>query len=166
MKYVHEKCLSRWRRMNPARNGEQCLLCFSPYHSEYEELIEIVPHANSFVVFLLRYPFVVCLSVNYVGFFHYSLSAGRNEMGIYYEHYQYVFQIAYFIMFFLYWRVKNRASYWTLWNEHSLFSLVAFHALTNLCIHAHMYSAVVPLNFILGKYWTRHVQILETLNQV
>lgn len=166
MKYVHENCLSRWRRINPARNSEQCLLCFHPYHSEYEEVIEILPDGHSFLVFLLRYPFVVCLSVNYIGFFHYSLSTSKDGMGLYYEQYQYIFQIVYCSFLFLQWKVKNRSAYWSLWNENHLSALVFFHALINLCIHSHMYSAVIPLNIVLGLYWKRHVEILQALNQL
>lgn len=164
MRYVHQLCLARWRRINPARNGEICLLCLEPYRREYIPTMEFIPDGNTVCIFLLRFPFVISITINYVGLFYYTLTAGKRNIYAYFEEFQYWSQAVYFLLFFLYWRVNQRERYWKRWATKSTFFLVGFHILFNTMIHEHHMIAVLPLNYILSLYWRNHVQFLEELN--
>ncbi len=164
MRYVHEACLARWRRVNPERNGETCLLCLEPYRREYFDTFEMIPNPNNFSIFLLRFPFIVSLTINYAGLFHYTAVPVKTDIYSFFEYYQYGCQIAYFLLFYLYWNVKQKDKYWKLWFRRSTFFLVGFHILCNTLIYEHHLLAVIPLNFVLRVYWKQHIGILEDIS--
>jgi hypothetical protein len=164
LQYVHEVCLAKWRRVNPARNGERCMLCLELYKKEYFDTFEIIPDQNTLVIFLLRFPFVISISTNYVGLFLYILMPRKISVETYFEEYQYWSQVAYFLLFFFCWRVKQKERYWQRWLGFSTLVLASIQIICNLLIHNHVLVAALPLNFLLGLYWRNHVQILHDIN--
>lgn len=163
IRYVHEKCLERWRRINPARNGYMCLLCMSPYKEGFSNQYEIIPEYNTIPLFFLRFPVILCFTVNYV--FLIQLSIQRNaEFDSLFETYQYIFQVFYFLLFFKQWKVQNRELYWREWAHISTTLLFVLHIACNGFLHLHHHTAIIPMNAVLGFYWYRHTNILRMLN--
>ncbi len=39
IRFIHERCLNRWRYMDPGKNAEKCLLCLSPYNLRFTGVI-------------------------------------------------------------------------------------------------------------------------------
>lgn len=163
MKFVHEQCLTRWRRLNPARNADFCLLCMQPYRLAIGEILEHLPDETSFVVFFLRYPFLLCFTVNYLGAVQYTMHMRQSAYDIL-EIYQYIFQIVFFVLFYSIWTVKDKARYWKFWPSTQFYAIVALHVFSNYYIHEHNMYAIGPLNLALAYYYRKHRQILERLN--
>ncbi len=165
LRFVHTSCLLRWRTINPARNGLICLLCMEPYHEEYISSFESIPDKSSLAVFLLRYPVITFLAVNYVGVFTYSLKPKHIDMALHFSYYQYYSQIAYFLLFYLYWKVKDKRRYWRKWNSVELFLLLSFQTICNVYLYEEQPFAFIPLVFVIGHFWPRHISILEEMNR-
>lgn len=165
VRFVHEQCLSRWRRINPARNAKICMLCLEPYNEAYNEAVEMIPDKNILSVFLLRFPFLTFLTVNYIGLFHYSLVSFKPDVFVHFSKYQVVSQIAYFLLFFFSWKVRNLRNYWHHWYTQETVLLVTFHGICNYYISIAEPFACIPLIFVMSYYWPRHISILETLNR-
>jgi hypothetical protein len=165
MQFVHEQCLTRWRRLNPTRNADICLLCFHPYRLGIGEVLEHLPDESSFIILFLRYPIILCFAVNYVGVMHYSLLPKQN-IYLFFEVYQYIFQGCFFVLFARIWKVKNKTMYWQAWNCRSFYTIVLIHVLCNYYIHTHEIYAFLPLNWVMGYYYSKHRQILYQLNHL
>jgi hypothetical protein len=165
MQFVHEQCLSRWRRLNPARNADICLLCFHPYRLAIGEILEHLPDESSLVIFLLRFPFLLCFTVNYLGAIQYSFLYKHN-MYMVFEYYQYIFQAIFFLFFATIWKVKNKRLYWKAWNTRTAYMMLFFHLVCNYYIHAHELWAIVPLNWTMCYYYRKHRSVLHTLNNL
>ena len=163
MQFVHEQCLTRWRRLNPARNSEICLLCLHPYRLAIGEILEHLPDETSLLIFLLRFPILLCFTMNYIGVLHYSFFWKQNMYDVF-EVYQYIFQAVYFLLFMSIWRVKNKRAYWQAWNCKTLYAMAAMQLFCNYYIHKHEVYAIVPLNWIMGYYYKKHRDTLQTLN--
>lgn len=165
IRFVHQRCLSRWRRMDTQRNAIRCLLCLQPYALQEVQQLEKVPTQGGILVFLLRYPIALCFGVNYIAVFHYSLSSPRVNIYVFFEWYQYIFQILYFCIFATQWDVQQKALYVKNLKK-CIFLFVFFvHLMANVYIHKHDFFAILPLNIVLGMYWHGHIGILEGLNQ-
>ena len=165
LRFVHEQCLSRWIYLNPARNGQICMLCMEPYHEEYHHTLESIPDKMSLPIFLLRFPFLSFLLVNYVGVFHYSVQHKELDMYMHFSSYQIYSQVLYFFLFYWYWKVKDTRGYWQRWQTRETFVLVGFHSLCNYSFLQGEVFTVVPLVFLLGFYWPKHIGILESMNR-
>lgn len=163
-KYVHEKCLSRWRRMDPGKNETRCLLCLSPYTLAIGELREHVPNESTFVLFLLRYPVSLCVTVNYAGLLHYIISRPNMSASDLFETYQYVFQILYGGLFVWAWKVRHPREYWQIAHHKINFFLFCFQMFCNYQLHQHEFMAVPLLVVVMALYWVQHVRILHALN--
>lgn len=163
MQFVHEECLTHWRRLNPARNADFCLLCMQPYRLAMGEILEHLPDENSFLVFLVRYPFLLCFTVNYCGAVQYTLYYRQNSLTIL-EIYQYSFQAIFFFLFSFIWKVKQKRAYWKAWRCPSAYCMVLLHLISNYMIHQHDIYGIISLNLALGYYYRKHRKILEHLN--
>lgn len=163
IRYVHKKCLSRWRRMNPLRNANICLLCLSPYRLEMHDSIEIIPNPSRFFVFLLRYPYTLSFTTNYIFLLQYTFT--RDVSYKTFQIYQYAYQVLYFVIFYFMWEVQNKRQYWRQWRQPTIACLVGFHILSNYFITQNDATAVLPLTVILSAYWHKHVLILQRLNE-
>lgn len=107
---------------------------------------------------------ILCASVNYLGLIHYTVLKPRVDLFSFFEIYQYLFQILYFFLFGLAWKVRNPRSYAKrIFQKQTLF-LLTFQGFCNYFIYFHEFTAVLALNFILAMYWTQHVQILYAIN--
>ena len=164
LRYVHQLCLSRWQRLNPARNGDMCMLCLQPYHDDFNESLEIIPEKNTLSSFLLRFPFMICLVTNYVGVFHYSILPFKSDYTLFYRYYQFLFEACFFLLFVTQWRVRNRPLYWKEWKAKQIHLWLFLHAVCNYYIYHGELWVTLPLNYILYFYWATHIQILEKIN--
>jgi hypothetical protein len=165
LRFVHKQCLSRWRRINPARNANMCMLCLEPYIEAYNDALEMIPDTSTLSAFLLRFPFLTFLTVNYIGVFHYTVVPFKPDVLIHFSQYQIVSQIAYFLLFFSCWKVRNTRKYWHHWYTQETFLVLGFHGLCNYYICTAELFACVPLLFVMNCYWPRHLAILQTLNR-
>ena len=165
IRFVHELCLNRWRRINPLRNSVICLLCFTPYKNMEEQWVEVLPDETQIIMLFVRFPVVLFLLVNYIGLLHYSALFAYAHRDVFFEVYQYLFQAIYAVLFFSIWRVRDKRAYWKQWQTHSTLFILTCHLFSLYLIHVHEYTAVVPLNVSLTYYWHRHKQILMDLNQ-
>ena len=165
MQFVHEQCLTQWRRLNPARNADKCLLCFHPYRLAIGEVLEHLPDDSSMLIFFLKFPFFLCGAVNYLGAVQYSMVYKENVYLVF-EYYQYIFQAIFFCLFFMIWKVKNKRVYWQAWNTQSTYVFLFFHLLCNYYIHSHEILAVIPLNWVLGFYYKKHRDTLDRMNDI
>jgi hypothetical protein len=164
MKYVHEKCLLRWRRMDPGRNGVVCLLCLQPYTREIDAHLEVIPDSNTLLVFLLRFPFILSVGVNYFAFFQYLIIYPKPDAYDIIEYYQYFFQILYFVLFWFQWNVRNKERYWYLWRDRTTLLVVCIHIASFVLMDSFPFFAIVPLNASLRYYWKHHIDVLHTIN--
>ena len=165
IRFVHERCLNHWRRINPLRNSVICLLCFTPYKDLRDQYIEMLPDETKLIVLFVRFPLVLFLLVNYVGILHYSFLFAYRERDSFFEMYQYIFQLVYLFLFKILWRVNDKKAYWKAWQRPTPFFFFACHLFANYLVHEHHYIAIVPLNISLTFYWHQHKQILMELNQ-
>ena len=165
MQFVHEQCLSRWRRLNPARNADMCLLCFHPYRLAIGEVLEHLPDESSMLIFFLKFPLLLCGTVNYLGAVQYSM-LHKHNMYLVFEYYQYIFQAVFFCLFLGIWKVKNKRLYWNAWNTRTTYMILLFHLLCNYYIHAHELWAILPLNLAMGFYYRKHRDVLQRLNDI
>lgn len=163
IQFVHERCLTRWRRIDPARNAEICLLCMTPYKHEFPIDSEMIPTVHTIPLMFLRFPILLCFTVNYIFLLQISIQ-GKTDFNSLFESYQYVFQLLYALFFIRHWRVRNRELYWREWAHISTTFLFLFHILCNGFLHLHHHVAIIPLNAILGFYWYRHRNILVEIN--
>lgn len=164
IQYVHRQCLDRWRKIDPARNAVMCLLCMQPYRLYMQTTLEVVP-SNTILIFLLRYPFVLCLFVNYVALFQYTLQPSSLFLFDTLELYQYIFQILYGGLFLFHWNVQRTDAYWKQLKTKESVILVGLFLTSNYYISKHQFLAVVPLNYVMGISWHRHIQVVERLNE-
>jgi hypothetical protein len=165
IRLVHEKCLNHWRQINPLRNSVVCLLCFAPYRDLREHYIEVLPDETKVFVLFVRYPVLLFLLVNYIGTLHYSVLFAYYSRNSFFELYQYIFQIVYFLLVAKLWNVNDKRAYWKAWQRRSTAFILTCHLFSLYLVHAHEYVAVIPLNASLTYYWHRHRQILTDLNQ-
>lgn len=165
IRLVHEKCLNRWRQINPLRNSVICLLCFTPYKDTVDQMMEILPDETKFVVLLVRCPILLFFLVNYIGILHFSMLFYHFDREDFFEIYQHLFQALYFCFFASLWRVKDKKSYWRAWRDWPAVCMFASHGISTYLVCSHQYAALIPLNVSLTYYWHRHKQILRELNQ-
>jgi hypothetical protein len=163
-KYVHEKCLSRWRRMDPGKNETRCLLCLSPYTLAIGELREHVPNESTVLLFFLRYPVGLCVVVNYTALVHTIIMKPIVSVPDLFETYQYLFQILYGVLFAWGWKVRHPQEYWQIHHHKMNFFLFGFQMFCNYYLYHHEFMAVPLLVMILSMYWVEHVRILRVLN--
>lgn len=163
IQYVHAYCLLRWRRIDPARNAQICLLCMTPYTIGLSGLVEQVPDDMAFSHLLLRFPILVCLVVNY-GFLFHLLFFEQSQIILFFPAYQALFQLSYLVLFVKNWKVQNKVLYWQEWSHVSTTLLILAHIGCNGFLFTGHYGAIVPLNVVLGLYWQRHKNILRSLN--
>lgn len=163
IRYVHSFCLSRWRRIDPNRNGEICLLCMTPYTIGINGLVEIVPDDMTIGHLLLRFPILLCFLVNY-GFLLQMVFLKESQISFFFEAYQCFFQLTYFSLFLRKWKVQNKVLYWQEWSHVSTTALFLCHIGCNGFLFSGHYGAILPLNVVLGMYWQRHRNILRSLN--
>lgn len=161
IRFVHVFCLDRWRRIDPGKNGEICLLCFTPY-SNLQSTLEVVP-GTTFFVFLLRNPCFLWCGVSYGCLLHFMAVPKTHPLDLY-EHYMYGFQILYALLFVLHWRVKQNEVYWQAWPIHYRLVLFCLYFACNVGIWNHEFVSVLPLLLLMGSSWSRHCVILEQIN--
>lgn len=164
MRFVHKRCLMRWRRQDPFRNAKICLLCMTPYGFLEEHLLEDIPDDSGIFGLALRAPLALSVAVNYMFVIHLTLLPYRTVDDRLFEVYQYIFQILYCILFASAWSVKNRRSYFELWRTKEVFCFILVHAGSNYFIAQHRFSAILPLNCVLSFYWYYHKKVLAELN--
>jgi hypothetical protein len=165
IRLVHEVCLNHWRRIDPVRNSITCLLCFTPYRNLRDHYIELLPDETKFLVLFARYPILLFFVVNYIGVLHYSFLFAYYSRNSFFEMYQYVFQMVYFVLVAKLWNVNNKRAYWKRWQRPSTLFIFMCHLVSVYLIHVHEYIAIIPLNVSLTYYWHNHKQILLELNQ-
>jgi hypothetical protein len=163
IRYVHEVCLTRWRRQDPARNAELCRLCMTAYKILELTALENIPDEFTIALWLLRYPILLCFLVNYPFLLQISFLK-TSQVEVFYQAYQVLFQLVYLVLFYREWRVKNKQLYWQLWSHWSIRLHILFHvAMNGLLLQGH-YIAIIPLNTVMGMYWHRHRNILLSIN--
>lgn len=165
LQFVHERCLLKWRRINPNRNAISCLICLTPYHLKELPVLEQIPEQYRVSLFFLRFPFLPCFTANYVLVFHMSLDRNKSFFDLF-EPYQYAFQIFYLFLFFLEWKVQNTRLYWRHWNNRSCLYLCFLYLAANVLLYQGLYIMIAPINVFLGMFWQRHLQILQRLNEL
>ena len=163
IRYVHELCLLRWRRQDPARNAELCRLCMTPYRILVEYNLEHIPDEFTIALWLLRFPIGLCFLVNYPLLLQLSFTH-KDHIQLFFQAYQFLFQLVYFVLFLREWRVKNKVLYRKLWYHWSLMIHILFHVACNGLLVQGQYIAIIPLNTVLGMYWRRHRHILLQIN--
>jgi len=161
IQFVHVLCLDRWRRVDPGKNGEVCLLCFTPY-TTLQLALEVVPK-TTFLVFLLRVPCFLWVGVSYGCLLH-SVAVPKSDPLVLYERYMYGYQMVYACLFVSQWRVKHKLLYWQSWPPRYFFILLGLHAACNLLIWNHQFLSVFLLTFLMSSSWSRHCAILEHIN--
>lgn len=164
MRYVHKRCLMRWRRQDPFRNGKICLLCLTPYGFLEEQLLEEIPDDSGMFGLALRVPLALSVAINYIFVVHLTLLPNRTVDNRLFEVYQYIFQIAYCFLFALAWSVKNKRLYFGSWKTKEVFWFVLIHAGSNYFIAQHQFFAILPLNCSMSFYWHYHKKVLAELN--
>ena len=166
MRYVHSKCLHRWRFQNPSKNAKICLLCFEPYTISSGRLFENVPPDSGVGIFFLRYPIILSFTGGYLSLVHYSLSPSTSNLSSLLVFYQYGVQISYFTLFYFHWTVQNKEAYWHHWQPLRRSLLLSLYCLSLLGMSLHNPVSVLSLNFVLTLIWAVHCRILEDLNDL
>lgn len=165
IQFVHSLCLTRWRQMNPARNADICFLCLTPYQLAIGEVFEHLPDENSLCIFFLRFPFLLWVTVNYVGVIHYS-AYQKKDFSFFFEAYQYLFQLLYFLLFWSSWHVRRKQLYWRQWNHKNTYWILSLHLLSNYFVFTHNLYAILPLNYCFLYYYRNHRRILHRMNEL
>lgn len=163
IQYVHESCLTRWRRMDPLRNADICLICLTPYFLLRPVTLEIIPNKRTISHMLLRFPVLLCFTVNYGLLLQLSFHE-KADIFLFFEAYQYLFQILYFVLFWSSWKVRNKQLYWKGWSDFSTTAVILSQIACNGLIHHEYFIAIVPLNLVIALYWQKHIRILERIN--
>lgn len=163
IQFVHEKCLLRWRYMDPARNSTHCLICLTPYILPHLPMLEFIPEGYAIVYIFLRFPMLLCFVVNYGLLIQLSIFP-KVDFFTHIEIYQYFFQVVYFFLFWKMWNVRNKRVYWLYWRNSLTTVLVLTLLWSNVFLHRHQFGALVPINLVLGFFWQRHKQILQRIN--
>lgn len=163
LRYVHAACLSRWRRMNPERNANICLLCFTLYNMSPEDTFEIIPDFKTIPVFFLRFPFFLCVSVHYGGILYYSMAPYHVRFITIYQNMQYVYQILYIFLFYMNFHVRNKRMYWRYTLQAPTFFFISGLVVSNLYLKEMEYLSFVPITLCFGLIYMRHIHILYTM---
>ena len=164
LRFVHAGCLSRWRRINPVRNANICLLCFTSYNTAHEDSLETIPDLQTIPIFFLRYPFFLCISVHYVGVLFYSVSASSIRYRSIFEVQQYMYQLLYLCLFFFNFQVRNKKLYLIHVLEPSTLLLISIIILSNIYIRVLDYMSAVPITVSFGILYMHHIHILCEMN--
>lgn len=165
IQFVHEKCLLRWRRIDPYRNAEKCLICLVPYRLLKPAIMEDMPDDFKLSLLFLRFPMLLCFTVNYGYLLQISFLQIKDFSGLFVL-YQYLFQILYMVFFWKEWKVRNRELYWLQWNGVSTTALILALFFGNAFLSQGQYVAILPLNLAWGLVWHRHRLILQTMNRM
>ena len=165
IQFVHERCLTRWRRMDPLRNADICLICLTPYFLLHPGTLETIPNERTIPHFLLRFPIGLWFTVNY-GFLLQVSFLQKGDLFQFFEAYQYLFQVMYFLLFWKCWNVRNKALYWKGWSDVSTTFLILCHVASNGFLHHEHFMAIVPLNLVFALYWQKHLRILQRINSL
>ena len=163
IRYVHELCLLRWRRQDPARNAELCRLCMSPYKLLELERPEHIPDEFTIALWLLRFPIGLCFLVNYPFLIQLSF-LNPSQFEVFFLAYQFFFQMVYMALFYREWNVNNRQLYWKYYSNWSTTLHIVFHVACNGLLLQGQFLAIIPLNTALAMYWYRHKNILVSIN--
>ena len=163
MRFVHKKCLMRWRVQDPIRNAEICLLCLTPYILE-APMIEQMPDDTGLIGLVLRAPLFLSVGVNYLFILHCSVLPNRNVSNDLFEVYQYIYQLLFFSLFATFWRVQNKRSYFLRWRTKEVLCFVVLHSLSNYSLHNQQFFAILPLNVAMSFYWFYHKKVLQEMN--
>lgn len=164
LRYVHSLCLSKWRRMNPIRNANTCLLCFVDYTLVMEDTLESIPDFKTVPIFFLRFPFFLCLTVYYFGIMYYSFISRYTRYKDFFEIQAYIYQAVYGGLFILMFKVKNKKMYMIHTLQPSTLLLVFGLFISNMYIRDMEYMSVVPITLCLGMFYMRHIHVLYLMN--
>lgn len=164
LRYVHAGCLSRWRRLNPTRNANKCLLCFVSYTLAPQDALEMIPDFKSVPIFLLRFPFFLGLSTHYVGVVYYSMTPEYIRYKSVFFTQQYIFQLLYFLLFLIKFDVKNKREYLIHFMQPVTLFIGSGLVFSNLYMREMEYMSVVPITMFLGLLYMRHIHILLQMN--
>ena len=164
MRYVHMKCLHRWRFQNPSKNAETCLLCFEPYTIPSGRLLEVIPPETGVFILFLRYPVILTFTGGYLSLLHFTLDPSISKLSTLSVVYQYGVQIFYFTLLYFHWNVKKKEDYWQHWQPLRRSLLFSLYLLSLLGISNQNYVSILPLNFVLAMIWPVHSRILEDMN--
>ncbi len=164
LQFVHETCLSRWRRMDPERNANICLLCFTAYRMAHQDSLETIPDTRRFPLLLLRFPFFLAITSNYTAILHFNFMPPKMTFQEIFQLYQILYQASWFLLFYSYWNVRNRSSYWKHLCQFQTYSVFFGLFLCNLFIKNLEYVTVIPITLLLGSLYKRHIQILYEMN--
>ncbi len=165
LQFVHAKCLSRWRRMNPERNADTCLLCFSPYTLALEDGLEHIPDFQSLPILFLRFPFILCISANYIAILHHQLARPRIQFHDTFKMYQYVYQLLYIILFHWHWNVKNKGLYTKYWANSITAFFMFILILSNVYVDSLGLFSTLPINVSFALLYKVHIDTLVRMNQ-
>jgi hypothetical protein len=163
IRYVHEVCLTRWRRQDPARNAELCRLCMTAYKIFGLQALEHIPDEVTIALWLLRFPIVLCFLVNSPFLLQLAFLKDA-QVPVFFQAYQLLFQLVYLVLFCREWKVKHTQLYWHHWSHWSIRLHIVFHVAMNGLLFQGRYIAIIPLNTVLGMYWHRHRNILLRIN--
>lgn len=169
MAFVHLSCLTRWMRMNPANNNNQCELCLTNYQILEHSSLEIIPSENKSNVFVLRFPFILSLCLHYIWIYHGSFLNRDFKINTFhgglYLAYQWIFQFLYLILFLRERYIKNPDMYWQEYKKVSYFLYFMIYLTLLICLHSEMYVAGPILNLYIGGIWNLHVNALRNINK-
>lgn len=168
MEFVHLKCLNRWRRIDIARNGRQCLLCMTNYKMPQITSHETIPETNTISLYYLTYPGLILSLYNYG--YVVILSTNKNPFAAIvlsdtYIASQYCFHILYILLFLKEWQVNHRKHYWIQVKRPIVVFFLAGHIYLVYMFHQQSFLIGPVLSFLMGFYWHCHLRFLQNINE-
>lgn len=165
VRYVHTKCLRRWIDLDPAKNGENCSICATPFTVYVFPVLEMIPelHHRGYK-FVLQNVGIIGISIQ-LGIFliipreaqlFRTLTFG--SLGILHE--------IYAISFIRCVEIHDYIAYLKMMTKNGLAILWLAHA---LLFYGMAYEEYISFSFVmyllLDTYWGFHVTTLRQINE-
>ena len=167
IRYVHQRCLDKWRLTEPDRNGFICRLCDSVYIFPLHVLFEEIPDPNTWSFFLLRFPIVISLIAHYIVLLVLmtTVPMTMEELFSILDYSQFLFHIFFCFLFVRRFSVRNKRLYFQRWLQLPTVVLPFAHVFFFFIRDENRVISFLVLNTFPMMYWTHHILFLQEINK-
>lgn len=164
IEFVHLFCLNHWRNQDPQRNGETCLLCFTPYHLPEEYDVEVIP-GGKISYYLIDSGFFLNLFLHYIAAIIYFGTYGTLRPDIYYICVQLIYHLFQIGMMYKFFSIRKRVQYIQRWSREGRWLLIPTHFFIGfLAYQQNLWLSLFTSSLYVTAYWQNHIEILLLMN--
>ena len=163
VQYVHELCLRKWARMDPAENATICSICKQPFNILVLPKKEVIPVHNTVSLIILDRTVLMgsiiqyIVIVSYIRNNYFPIDEMKRALA--------VFQFIYFVCFRYNQRYENRELYIRGITRGYFPYMYLVHIM--LTLRAIFYNDPIhcfTTNIVMNMMWREHIRVLQNIN--